>query len=175
MKLSEYIKEFGDGTLVGIYDEKQIKQMLSVGKVKYIAIVEEDKVFVPRENEKFWYISIFGHVCSLISDKREVENILEIQQVYRTRAEAEFARDKAIFLEFMRKEFLRNSDELDWKNDNQIKRNIFYSHVHKLIRFDTASGFQGEGLYTTNKNWLEDFIDEHEDEIKKYYFEVMEG
>ena len=132
MKLSEYIKKFGD------------KQ---VDADKLSEFIIENKVFVPKENEKFWYISIFGNVCSLVCDKREVENILKIQQVYRTRAEAEFARDKAIFLEFMRKEFLRNSDEIDWEDDNQTKCDIYYNHAYKLITIHTVKIFSKKRFF----------------------------
>lgn len=155
MKLSEYIKEFGD---------KQV----DVDKLSEFII--EDKVFVPRVNEKFWYISIFGHVCSLVSDKREVENILEIQQVYRTKAEAEFARDKAIFKEFMRKEFLRNSDELDWLEVDCYCMAYDFTYKEVIIRYNAETK---TSLFNTNDfEWLREFIEEHEDDIKKYYFEV---
>ena len=158
MKLSEYIEKFGDS-------------QVDVDKLSEFII--EDKFWLPKENEKYYFVHHFGGVDYYHNgDSKEDINIMNFQQVYRTKEEAEFARDKAVFLEFMRKEFLRNSDVIDWKDDKQDKYEIYYSHAHKLIAFSTANFLQREGLFTTDDQWLRCFIGEHEDDIKKYYFEI---
>ena len=159
MKLSEYIEKYGD---------KQV----DVDKLSEFII--EDKVFEPKANEDYFFISVNGVVGKTARNRDSDEDLIRYQQVYRTEAEAEFARDKAIFLEFMRKEFLRNSDVIDWKNGNQIKYDIYYNRTQKLIEIDTAYRHQRKGLFTRDKNWLEAFVYDHYDEIKKYYFEVKE-
>ena len=171
MKLSEYIEKFGDGTLVDIYDKEQIKQLSGVGKVKYIAIVE-DKVFVPKENERYCFVNDIGEVACYYNNQSMDKSIIDCQQVYRTEAEAEFARDKAIFKEFMRKEFLRNSDELDWKDKYQLKYYLEYNHFAERVDCEFIDLYQVAEFHTTNKNWLKNFTKKYEDEIKKYYFEV---
>ena len=159
MKLSEYIEEFGDS-------------QVDVDKLSEFII--EDKVFVPKVGDTYWYIGSFGNVYNHVYSDCFIDHdkIIRITQVYRTKEEAEFAREKAIFLEFMRKEFLRNSDVIDWVDDKQEKHEIYYSHAHKLIAFSTANFLQREGLFTTDDQWLRCFIGEHEDDIKKYYFEI---
>ena len=158
MKLSEYIKKFGD---------KQV----DVDKLSEFII--ENRVFVPRENEKYYFVGYAGEVIGHFNDSKVDKNIINSQQVYRTEAEAEFARDKAIFLEFMRKEFLRNSDELNWlTSSNKYFMGIDYLENEIYIDLDWHS--RRSDFYTTDRHWLSDFIIKYNYEIKKYYFEVKE-
>ena len=160
MKLSEYIKEFGD---------KQV----DVDKLSEFII--EDKVFVPKVGDTYWYIDSFGNVRNHVySDLIDHDQLITSTQVYRTKTEAESARDKAIFLEFMRKEFLRNSDEIDWGDNNQTKYYLYYDHYKDCIESGYTGGHQTVDIQTTSEEWLKQFIDKHEDDIKKYYFEVKE-
>lgn len=159
MKLSEYIKEFGD---------KQV----DVDRLSEFII--EDKVFVPKENEKYYFVDYVGEVSWYLNDDILDKSIIDSRQVYRTEAEAEFARDKAIFLEFMRKEFLRNSDVIDWGDNNQTKYYLYYSYYNGNVTHGYTGGHQYAGIQTTDENWLKQFIDDHYDEIEKYYFEVKE-
>ena len=155
MKLSEYIKEFGD---------KQV----DVDKLSEFII--EDKVFEPKENEKYYCISSNGAINYNLNNHKADKNIINYQQVYRTRVEAEFARDKAIFLEFMRKEFLRNSDELNWLVEDYYCMAYDIPYKEVILRYNDETKIS---LFNTNNYaWLKDFTDKHEDDIKKYYFEV---
>ena len=159
MKLSEYIEKFGD---------KQV----DVDKLSEFII--EDKVFEPKENEKYYFVDYVGEVSFYFNDDSLDKQIINCHQVYRTKAEAEFARDKAIFLEFMRKEFLRNSDEIDWEDGNQEKSYLCYNHNANQIGSDSSYGVQDATFYTTNGSWLIDFMYDYKNDIKKYYFEVKE-
>ena len=159
MKLSEYIEKFGD---------KQV----DVDKLSEFII--EDKVFVPKEYEKYYFVGYVGEVIGHFNDDSIDKTIIDRQQVYRTDVEAEFARDKAIFLEFMRKQFLRNSDELDWKDAEQYKFSLDFGYQDDEILMSFSRTIKSNFFYTTNKDWLKIFIDAHEDNIKKYYFEVKE-
>ena len=159
MKLSEYIEKFGD---------KQV----DVDKLSEFII--EDRVFVPKENEKYYFVDYVGEVIGHFNDDSIDKTIIDCQQVYRTEAEAEFARDKAIFLEFMRKEFLRNSDVIDWGDEMQFKYSILYDTNKKEILKRMDWDNKAVGFYTTDENWLIYFTEKYEDDIKKYYFEVKE-
>ena len=156
MKLSEYIKEFGD---------KQV----DVDKLNEFII--EDKVFEPKQYEVYWCVSDLGEARSFIHNNDDVDEVItSLRQVYRTEAEAEFARDKAIFLEFMRKEFLRNSDELDWLEGDCYCMAYDFTYKEVVMRYNAETK---TSLFNTNNyGWIKDFIEEHEDDIKKYYFEV---
>ena len=157
MKLSEYIKEFGD---------KQV----DVDKLSEFII--EDKVFEPKENEKYYFVGYAGEVIGHFNDSKVDKSIINSLQVYRTEAEAEFARDKAIFLEFMRKEFLRNSDELDWLEGDCYCMAYDFTYKEVVMRYNAETK---TSLFNTNDfGWLREFIEEHEDNIKKYYFEAKE-
>lgn len=158
MKLSEYIKKFGD---------KQV----DVDKLSEL-IVEEDKVWLPKENENYYFVDYVGEVSRYFNDDILDKSIINYQQVYRTKAEAEFASDKAIFLEFMRKEFLKNSDVIDWEDVSQYKYYLLYFHNRGKIDFSFNQSIQVSHMHTTNIDWLKIFIDEHEDNIKKYYFGI---
>ena len=158
MKLSEYIEKFGD---------KQV----NVDKLSEFII--EDKVFVPKVGDTYWYISSFGKVRSHVySDLLDHDQLIKSRQVYRTEAEVNFAIDKEIFLEFMRKEFLRNSDVIDWGDNNQEKFSLEFDYRDNEMMVDWCRSIKSGGFYTTSENWLQPFIDNHYDDIKKYYFEV---
>ena len=155
MKLSEYIKEFGD---------KQV----DVDKLSEFII--EDKVFEPKENERYYFISSDGVTNYSLNNHKADRNKINYQQVYRTEEEAEFAREEAIFLEFMRKEFLRNSDELDWLEGDCYCMAYDFTYKEVVLRYNAETK---TSLFNTNNyGWLKEFIDEHYDEIKKYYFEI---
>ena len=157
MKLSEYIEKFGD---------KQV----DVDKLSEFII--EDKVWLPEKSQDYWYVDSFGDVHEDVIRSPYDNKRLEHQQVYRTEAEAEFARDKAIFLEFMRKEFLRNSDELNWlTSSNKYFMGIDHLENEIYIDLDWRSRRRSD-FYTTDRHWLSDFIIKYNYEIKKYYFEV---
>ena len=159
MKLSEYIKRFGD---------KQV----DVEKLSEF-IIEEDKVWLPEVGEDYYFVDVGGFIQLYENESVGVDmEIMEIAKVFKTKEEAEFERDKQKFLLFMEREFIRNSDVLDWENVHQNRYAIFYNHGMSKIIIDGYSFVQMQRLHTTNKEWLEQFIEEHEDDIKRYYFEI---
>ena len=162
MKLSEYIKEFGD---------KQV----DVEKLSEF-IIEEDRVWLPEVGEDYYFVDVGGFIQLYENESVGIDmEIMEIAKVFKTKEEAEFERDKQKFLLFMEREFIRNSDDIDWKNGTQQKYYLIYDYEWKIgVRQQRAQSIRVSFLNTTNKEWLEQFIKEHEADIKKYYFEVKE-
>ena len=161
MKLSEYIKKYGD-------------KKVDVEKLDKFII--DDKVWIPEEGDLMYYLDMFGEVdydYYYLGDP-ETLKIIEFQKVFKTRVEAEFEIEKRKFLLFMGREFIRNSDEMDWEDENQDKYFIYFNCNNSLIEIEGNFVWQRSTLYTTNRKWLKEFIKEHKEEIKKYYFEIQE-
>ena len=159
MKLSEYIKKYGD-------------KKVDVEKLDKFII--EDKVWIPEEGDLMYYLNKFGDINyrHYYSDNTQVIKILEFQKVFKTRAEAEFEAEKRKFLLFMEREFIRNSDEIDWEDENQDKYFICFYYKSNSIRVEVSFEWRQTTLYTTDRRWLAGFIDDNEEDIKKYYFEI---
>ena len=159
MKLSEYIKKYGD-------------KKVDVEKLDKFII--EDKVWIPEEGDLMYYSDMFGEVDYdyYYLDDPETLKIIEFQKVFKTKEEAEFEVEKRKFLLFMEREFIRNSDEIDWEDENQDKYSICFYYSGNSIRVEVNFEWRQTTLYTTDRKWLEGFIEDNEEDIKKYYFEI---
>lgn len=98
---------------------------------------------------------------------------LEMGIVYKTRDEAQFEVDKRNFLQQMEIDFKNNSDEMDWDKFG-VYYFFYYKHDERIVAIgnNTNSEYQLAPLYTTNRNWLKQYIKDNEENIKKYYFGI---
>lgn len=160
MKLNEVIAKYGNADV----DESKIKEVLGV---------KESKVWEPSYDEYYFYYTsseIYGTRFSTYVDQQ----LFIIGNCFKTKEEAEFARDKQIFLTKFERYLRENEDEpLDWGNSSHNKYCIRIYHCDNYLGIYVVSGMQQQGtIFTTNKYALEKFIKDNESDIKKYMFGV---
>ena len=164
MKLNEVIAKYGNQEV----DESKIKEVLGVNK---------SKVWKPEKNDKVWILAGDGKVIN--------PNPFHIDENYsyylygncfETKEEAEFARDKQIFLTKFERYLRENEDEpVDWNNTNKNNFTIRLDHCddYKTILIVSWRSLQQQGaIYTTNKLVLQKFVEDNEADIKKYMFGI---
>ena len=164
MKLNEVIAKYGNADV----DESKIKEVLGV---------KESKVWKPKNDDRVWILTGNSTIIGIKEfSTEECGNYYQAGNCYQTKEEAEFARDKQIFLTKFERYLRENEDEpVDWENINQVKFYIQLVNNDDNSILNTASlrstQYQGT-IYTTNKFVLEKFIEYNKAEIKKYMFGV---
>src|SRR5690554_6097946 len=132
--LTELIAKYGDKEI----DEKKFKELFDI---------KDGKVFIPKEGERYWYVSHKGLLENFFFDDGPTDNaILKHNVVYRTKEEAEFARDERAFKVKMKRDFAENSDEIDWGNGNQNKYYMYYSYYSGRINWGARTKIQTHNL-----------------------------
>ena len=162
MKLNEVIAKYGNQEV----DESKIKEVLGV---------KESKIWKPKDDERFYVVAGYGLILSGTSSSMDfLEAYLDVGNCYKTLEEAEFARDKQIFLTKFERYLRENEDEpVDYSNQQQNKYYITFIHSHKKICVDVWMRIQTQGsILTTSEAVLEQFIKDNESDIKKYMFGV---
>lgn len=156
MNLKEFTEKYGNKEV----EEAKLKELLGI---------KESKVWKPVLGETYWYVDSFGDIYqnngeNMLGDKYRYN----LGNCYKTEGEAIFARDKRIFMTKLERDFIENSDEIDWGNMYQNKYHMF------ICEDDIAKSFYNSTYLgvpvTTNRAWLENYIEENEADIKKYYF-----
>ena len=164
MKLNEVIAKYGNQEV----DESKIKEVLGV---------KESKVWKPVNHQRFFSILHDGTIGNTIwNSSPYCKTAYEIGNCYETKEEAEFARDKQIFLTKFERYLRENEDEpVDWNNTNNNNFTIRLDHCddYKTILIVSWRSLQQQGaIYTTNKLVLQKFVEDNESDIKKYMFGV---
>ena len=160
MKLQDYLKKYGNVSV----DEKELNKVLGV----------KPKRWIPEYGETYRYVGVDGEVRSFdwVGDEWDL-GILNYSEVYKSREEAEFARDKQTFLRKMKRDFEDNTDEIDWEDQHQDKCYLDYDYGDGRLWISYTNMYPTQGtLYTTNYKWLEQYIEDNEEDIKKYVFEL---
>ena len=136
--------------------------------------IEDSKRWVPWVGEEYWLVDVFGEVWNLVWDGgRHDDRSLLTGNVFRTEQEAEYHRDKINFLAQMKIDFEDNSDEIDWSSGSATKYHIQFPHSAHKIEVDGWNTVQQQGaMLTTNRDWLEQYIIDNEENIKKYCFGI---
>ena len=160
MKLYEVIDKYGNQEV----DESKMKEFLGI---------KESKVWKPKEGEYAYLVFASGGIQAHCSNS-ETEKFYDMGMVYKTKAEAEFARGKQIFLTKFERYLLENEDEpVDLLNHNQRKYGLTLDTVNWLTIVDSRYRYLSQGsIVTTSKEVLEQFIKDNESDIKKYMFGV---
>ena len=160
MKLNEVIAKYGNQEV----DESKIKEVLGV---------KESKIWKPESGERVY--TLFGNgKIDYAHVNLDTEKYYKIGNVYKTKEEAEFARDKQIFLtKFERYLREKEVEPVDWGDVNQGKYCVTFSAPGKYVYISNwiSTLFQGT-VFTTSKKVLEQFIKDNEADIKKYMFGV---
>ena len=161
MKLNEVIAKYGNQEV----DESKIKEVLGV---------KESNVWKPNEDEEYWFIYGNGDIESNDWRGYSDENYFIYGNCFKTQKEAEFARDKQIFLTKFER-YLRENEvkDIDYRIYNQYKYCLEFDYMFREIEIQSRYWYGSQGtIYTTNILALKQFISENESDIKKYMFGV---
>lgn len=130
----------------------------------------------PKHLEEYWSLLYRGGewlVDKCVNRHQEItDRRFDFGLVFKTKEQAQEEVNKRNFLQQMELDFKKNSDEIDWDNENQIKHNLIYKHKSGVIDFNYWFTSKHSLLVTTNLEWLEQYIRDNEEDIKKYYFGV---
>lgn len=131
----------------------------------------------PKRDELYWgveYNSYEWIVVRYINDlgrQRITEKRLIVGNVFKTEYQAQEEAKKRNFLQQMEIDFKKNSEDIDWGNRNS-KYAMVYDHEDNFVEVVFWYTRQHGNLHTTNREWLEQYIRDNEEYIKKYYFGV---
>lgn len=129
--------------------------------------------YVPKVEEKYWYVSSNGEVDWYGFTNDEIdEYLLNYQPVFRTEDEAV---EYKHYLEILDKYKYEFSDE-EWLNSDILKWFVYYIHYNKLLNVscNNVSKYPLTAYFKSEED-AEDFIEEAgKDNIKKFMFDVWE-
>lgn len=149
-------------------DESKIKEVLDFLGYK------EDGKFIPKNGEKYWLITASGFIISNIWGDDEHDNhVLLMNNVYRTKEEAERALDFQTRKAKLIKEIEDSSGVVDWSNIQQYKYCIGLDWTNGIVLVHNNSYAKTQGaIYTTNGPFLEEIIETRSDEVKELLFGI---
>lgn len=159
--------------------DKILKAIENISDDKAKEILEflgykENKRFVPELNENYYYIFGTGDIaiCRNVGSSIDLERLSQ-GNVFKTEEEAQFESDKRAFNTKAYWEFADNSDEIDWFNFLQRKHYISITPDANDIVLFSSTKYKIQGiLYTTNEEWLEQWVEDNELYIKKFWFNL---
>lgn len=135
--------------------------------------IEESKRWEPKIGEYYWSVAGSSIVCHLWEDDKFDRHMLATGNVFKARKDEGIQKHlkKVSFLEQMETDFEDNSDDVNWEDDDQRKYSLRFDHYENIIGVAWCYSGQNQGtLYTTNREWLEQYIEENKQEIKEYCF-----
>lgn len=134
------------------------------------------KVWRPEKDEKYYTIAICGDVRSYLWDGESYDkDIYDLGLCYPTKEAAEFATERQrVYTALQRYAEEHNTEEIDWKNNDQNKYYIWYYHPDACINIGILKIHQDIGtIYFTSEELAKAAIEEiGEDIIKKYLFGI---
>lgn len=131
--------------------------------------VKEEKQWVPEYNERYWGVTSIGNPDYFVWEDNQYDNYaLLMNNVFKTKEEAEAQRDFNIEKAKLIKEIEDSSDVIDWGDGVQRKYCLYI--IEDVIEIDFHTMIDFGVPVTTNREWLENYIEENEADIKKYYF-----
>ena len=174
--LKEYITNKKGGSKMSNIRKALEIENVSEDKIKKVLKelgIKESKRWVPKIGEDYWTVYRYStHRYNW--ERNKIDLHLKLTgNMFKTKKEAEHHRDKINFLSQMKIDFEDNSDEIDWSDGNQNKYRVYFDYENYEIGGEAWGKVQHQGaLHTTNKEWLEQYIKDHEENIKKYCFGV---
>ena len=138
--------------------------------------IKDSKVWKPKEGEWYYTVTGLGGVKDTFwTNDFQDNDRYDLGNAFETQEQALFARDKQVFLTKMKRDFIENSDEIDWNNNGQNKYILFYINVNNKLDWSCITTLNYGCLYTTDLEWLKQYAKENKKDILKYYFEIKEN
>lgn len=158
--LFEQIERLNDEELSGDELQKEIERSNSMASVAKV-IVDNAALIFEVQN----YRDALG--------KKNVPDVPDVLKIDYRAEETDFARDKRKFLDKMERDFRENSDSLNWKSITQKKYYLEYQAQDDSLKIVYLLKGNNGAFATTNKGWLEGFMTDNKEDIKKYVFGVV--
>lgn len=154
----------------------ELENLTDKEKKTFLHLVKKSKKSRKRHmNEIYYSICPNGNIVSSIEKNTFYDdNCWKLGNYYNTIKEAEFAKQKQLVYQELKKYALeQNTGEIDWENYLQIKYFIYYNTKSNDLGIMDVSKRKITGqVYFTSEKIAENAIkDIGEDRIKKYLFE----
>ena len=142
-------------------------------EIKDLLGIEQE--WKPKHLEDYWSLVYIENEWLVDECENRIQEITDRQfdfgLVFKTKEQAQEEVNKRNFLEQMELDFKNNSGVIDWEN-RQAKYAMVYDHEDNFVEVIFWYNRQHGNLHTTNREWLEQYIKDNEENIKKYYFGV---
>lgn len=142
-------------------------------------IVEESKVWKPKEKELYFYYDSEGLIYESVYSGGSIDkNRLDLGNCFKTRKEAEHMVEKLTVINELKNFALENNGaEIDWNNSSQRKSAIIYDPEDQNV--DVYCNWHTQyipfNIHFTSEKIAQKAIETiGVDRIKKYYFDVKE-
>ena len=161
MKLSEYIKKYGDCEVTDEIDKCIVKMPKTVYDLKC--------------GDRYLFLTAIGTMMTGIwHDESGDHNRLSFGNVFLTEEDAEFARERLKVIAELKKYAKEFSDE-EWKNRDLNKHCIKYDFRVCRVGVTMSLSVKGTELYFESEEKAKEAIEAvGEERIKKYYLGVKE-
>lgn len=155
----------------------ELENLTDKEKKTFLHLVKKSKKSRRKHmNEIYYSIAEDGNIVgSVENDTLYDENCWKFGNYYNTKEEAEFAKQKQLVYQELKKYALEhNTEEIDWENYLQIKYFIYCNTKSNDLGIMDVSKRKITGqVYFTSEKIAENAIkDIGEDRIKKYLFEI---
>ena len=157
--------------------EVELENLTEKEKKTFLELVKKSKKRCRKcVTEIYYSIAEDGNIVgSVENDTIYDENCWKFGNYYNTKEEAEFARQKRLVYQELKKYALEhNTEEIDWENYLQIKYFIYCNtKSNDLCVMDVSEIKIAGQVYFTSEKIAENAIKKiGEDRIKKYLFEI---
>lgn len=155
----------------------ELENLTDEEKKTFLHLVKKSKKSRKRHmNEIFYSICPSGNIVSSIEKNTFYDdNCWKFGNYYNTIKEAEFAKQKQLVYQELKKYALEhNTEEIDWTDNCSSKFYITYGYQNnELFIYSVRTVKSPNTVYFTSKKIAENAIkDIGEDRIKKYLFEI---
>ena len=135
--------------------------------------IKESKRWKPEIGEEYWTEPRYAIRCYRWTGDMVDLYLKSTGNMFKTEEEAQYHLEKIIFLDQMEMEFEDNSDEIRWNSGSTTKYHIHLRLSNNKLEVGHWSAVRQQGaMLTTNREWLEQYIIDNEEDIKKYCFGV---
>lgn len=161
MKLSEFIKKYGDCEVTNEIDKCIVKMPKTVYDLKY--------------GDKYFFLTTIGTIMTGVWHNDDSDhNMLRFGNVFLTEEDAKFASKRLKVIAELKKYAKEFSDE-EWKNRYLNKHCIRYDSQSCRVYVMVSFFVKGTELYFETKEKAQEAIKwVGEDRVKKYYLGVKE-
>ena len=155
----------------------ELENLTDKEKKTFLHLVKKSKKSRRKHmNEIYYSIAEDGNIVgSVENDTFYDESCWKFGNYYNTTEEAEFAKQKQlIYQELKRYALEHNTEEIDWTNNSSSKFYITYGYQNNELIIDNMQTIKSPNtVYFTSEKIAENAIkDIGEDRIKKYLFEI---
>ena len=160
MKLSDYIKKYGDCEVTDEIDKCIVKEPKTVYDLKY--------------GDEYFFLTESGIRRSVWYDEMTCYARLGIGNVFLTEKDAEFAYVRLMVLTELKK-YAKEFSDKEWMNQSIVKHYIIFDYEDHVINIGYVCFTKVSDIYFESEEKAQEAIEAvGEDRVKKYYLGVKE-